>query len=115
VTHKERKTYRGTLSLAEHEVPVTFTNGPLLSVSIDHDAPFFREVEERWNECHVEKADPHRPLQRLAQVGNSFSTSDKEQFVKRFLLLAAVATRQLEEGQEHACASLEHHAHQVNT
>jgi hypothetical protein len=106
-------TYSAKIKIADEPVKLRFHNGPLLQVSISRGEPFFREVEKRWNQCHVERDDPHRPLQELTQVGSRFSESAKEQFVRKFLLLAAVATRRLDEGQESACASLEHHANQI--
>ena len=82
----------------------------MLSVEISRPEPFFKEVERCWNQCHTEKRDPHGPIQSTIQTGDDMTKPAKKAFVSQFLYLAAEATRQLQAGQEMACASLEHHA-----
>jgi hypothetical protein len=49
-------------------------------------------------------------MQATTEVESSISIEERKAFISRFLYLAAEATRLLQEGQEAACASLEHHA-----
>ena len=91
-------------------VELTFRNNPMLSVQISRTEPFFREIEQSWNTCHAEKRDPHEPLEKASETGDCMSREARKEFVSQFLYLAADATRELQAGQETACASLEHHA-----
>lgn len=99
-----------TIETSLGPVDLVFQNNSLLEVKLSRSEPFFREVERCWNKCHAEKHDPHGPMQATTEVESSLSIEERKAFVSRFLYLAAEATRLLQEGQEAACASLEHHA-----
>ena len=111
--HAALKKYQRGLRTPVGPVDLTFRNNPMLSVEISRTEPFFKKIEQCWNTCHAEKRDPHEPLQKAAEHGDCMSRQAKKEFVSQFLYLAADATRELQTGQETACASLEHHAEQA--
>ena len=110
---EELKKYERELDTPLGPISLCFRNNSMLSVKLSRSEPFFKQVEKCWNTCHTEKRDPHEPLQKVVEHGRCMSEEDKKEFVSQFLFLAADATRELQAGQESACASLEHHAEQT--
>lgn len=84
--------------------------------TIRHPDPFFRALEEAWNE-HPDftERDVHARFGRLtaAEVAGGFSFKERVSLIASFLTVAASALEVLATGQTSEVASLEEHARQL--
>ncbi len=102
--------YLDQLWVAGKMIPVLFRDGPMLKVNIGKSGHFYRQIEHLWNQSNNHRQDPHAALLELPSCDFGIDIEIQREFIAKFLQSSSTAIRVLDNGQEAACASLEHHA-----
>lgn len=99
-------------------VPMVFIGSEDLKVKIEHEEPFFRDLEVAWNSgADLSDRDVHARFHSLTQPNERGNLSHHRRvlLVSDFLNSAAAALEALSGGQRSEIASLEEHSRQIKS